>query len=144
MPNPGGTNDTGPAGSSNNLAALFPVPNSVAKWTTLPGVPDALPLSDETLKPFNLMSGTTHEYVAAPDGKQALAATYPKGSYIPSKDPRGGFSFYALGPDTVDFTAARELTLGYSVMFPAGFQWQKGGKLPGICEFRAGPSLCVF
>ncbi|KAJ7170904.1 hypothetical protein C8R43DRAFT_71009 [Mycena crocata] len=123
---------TGPNGNGHGLDALFPIPNSVAKWTTFPGAPDALPLSDDTLKPFNVMSGTTHDYTSAPDGKQAMEANYPAGSYIPSKDPRGGFSFYAPGPDVVDFTTARELTFGYSIMFSEGFQFNKGGKLPGI------------
>ncbi|KAJ7704483.1 polysaccharide lyase family 14 protein [Mycena rosella] len=114
---------------ATGLAALFPVSNSVAEWTTLPGAPGALTLSDATLKPFKVMSGTTHDYVAAPDGKLAMEAIYPKGLY---KEPRGGSSFYAPGPDTVDFTTARELTFGYSIMFPQGFQFVKGGKLPGI------------
>ncbi|KAJ7130335.1 polysaccharide lyase family 14 protein [Mycena epipterygia] len=112
--------------------ALFPIPSSVAQWTTLPGAPGALPLSDETLKPFDVMSGTTHNYVSAPDGKLAMEAIYPKGTYIPSKKPLGGFSFYAPGPDSVDFTTAKELTFGYSIMFPEGFQFNKDGKLPGI------------
>jgi hypothetical protein len=76
----------------------------------------------------------THDYVSAPDGKQAMQAIFPKGSYIPSKEPRGGFSFYATGPEDVDFTTASELTFGYSIMFPHGFQFNKGGKLPGICK----------
>ncbi|KAJ6613625.1 hypothetical protein B0H10DRAFT_2165265 [Mycena sp. CBHHK59/15] len=135
-PTPSSTNNNstggGHAGSDSGLGALFPVPNAVAKWTTLPGAAGALPLSDATFKPFKVMSGTTHDYVAAPDGKQAMQAKYPEGSYVPSKKPAGGFSFYAPGADAIDFTTAAELTFGYSVMFPAGFQWNKGGKLPGI------------
>ncbi|KAJ6612786.1 hypothetical protein B0H10DRAFT_1952037 [Mycena sp. CBHHK59/15] len=120
------------AGSSNGLAALFPLPNPLSNWTTLPGAAGALPLSDATLMPFKEMSGVDHTYANAPDGKLAIVAKYPQGSYIPTEEPRGGFSFYAPGPKSLDFTTARELTFGYSVMFPTGFQWNKGGKLPGI------------
>ncbi|KAJ6565448.1 polysaccharide lyase family 14 protein [Mycena vulgaris] len=128
----GNSTTGGGGGGGSGLDALFPIADSVAKWTTLPGAPGALPLSDDTLKPFKVMAGTTHDFVAAPDGKQAMEAKYPKGSYIPSKQPRGGFSFYAPGPADVDFTTAKELTFGYSIMFPQGFQFVKGGKLPGI------------
>lgn len=126
------TGSGGGGGSGSGLDALFPVPGAVAQWTTLPGAPNALPLSDTTIKPFKVGGGTTHDYVAAPDGKQAMQAKFPKGSYIPSKEPRGGFSFYAPGPAAVDISSARELTFGYSIMFPEGFQFNKGGKLPGI------------
>ncbi|KAJ6588237.1 hypothetical protein B0H19DRAFT_922055 [Mycena capillaripes] len=119
-------------GSSNGLEALFPVSNSISKWTTFPGAPNALPLSEKTLRPFKVESGMTHAYTAAPDGKQAMQARYPKGSYIPSKKPLGGISFYAPGPAAVDITTAKEATFGYSVMFPKGFRFVKGGKLPGI------------
>ncbi|KAJ7481441.1 polysaccharide lyase family 14 protein [Mycena latifolia] len=122
----------GGGGDAQGLSALFPIPNALAQWTTLPGAPGALPLSDATLRPFKVMSGTTHDYVSAPDGKPAMEAKFPKGSYIPSKEPSGGFSFYAPGPEDVDFTQAEEVTFGYSVFFPTGFQFVKGGKLPGI------------
>ncbi|KAJ7130203.1 hypothetical protein C8R44DRAFT_872039 [Mycena epipterygia] len=139
LPAPSGTsngstsagNSTG-AGSATGLDALFPVPNPISKWTTLPGAPGTLPLSDETLMPFKEMAQTNHTYGKAPDGKLAMEANYPKGSYNPSHEPRGGFSFYATGPPSLDFTTAQELIFAYSVMFPVGFQWNQGGKLPGI------------
>ncbi|KAJ7857037.1 hypothetical protein B0H13DRAFT_2077791 [Mycena leptocephala] len=127
-----GNSTTGSAGSSNGLDALFPVSNSVSNWTTFPDAPDALPLSNDTLKPFKTEKGMTHNLVSAPDGKLAMQAKYPEGSYIPSKKPLGGFSFYAPGPDSVNLTTAKEATFGYSVMFPEGFQFNMGGKLPGI------------
>jgi hypothetical protein len=130
-----GNSTTGSAGSSNGLDALFPVSNSVSNWTTFPDAPDALPLSNDTLKPFKTEKGMTHNLVSAPDGKLAMQAKYPEGSYIPSKKPLGGFSFYAPGPDSVNLTTAKEATFGYSVMFPEGFQFNMGGKLPGICTW---------
>ena len=110
------------------------MPNPISQWTTLPGAPGALPLSDATLLPFKEMAETKHTYANAPDGKTAMVADYPQGSFNPTHEPRGGFSFYAPGPPSLDFTTAKELTFGYSIMFPTGFQWNQGGKLPGVCE----------
>ena len=63
-----------------------------------------------------------------------MKANYPKGSYTPSHSPLGGFSFYALGPDNFSLDDAKEATLSYSVYFDEDFDFNKGGKLPGICE----------
>jgi len=108
------------------------MPSPLSQWTTLPGAPGALPLSDATLMPFKEMAETNHSYSKAPDGTTAMVANYPQGSFNPTHEPRGGFSFYAPGPSSVNMTDAQELTFGYSVMFPTGFQWNQGGKLPGI------------
>ncbi|KAF9239165.1 polysaccharide lyase family 14 protein [Melanogaster broomeanus] len=101
-------------------------------WTTAPDAPNALPLSDSTLNPFNILEGLSHNYVAAPDGKLGMQAYYPQGSYTLSREPNGGISFYAPGPANVDLTTAKEATFGYSIYFEADFGWQKGGKLPGL------------
>ena len=80
-----------------------------------------------------------------------MQAHYPKGSYTFGHQPQGGISFYAPGPSDVDLTTAKEATFGYSVMFDEGFDWNKGGKLPGLCEclgiirilgYRCHHSLC--
>ncbi|KAJ7057051.1 polysaccharide lyase family 14 protein [Mycena amicta] len=127
---------TSSSGTTNTntptLDELLPISNPLESWTTLAGAPDALPLSDATLKPFDVMSGVNHTFTAAPDGTLAMQATYPKGSFNPSHKPRGGFSLYAPGPDQLDITTASEALFGYSVMFPAGFQFNKGGKLMGF------------
>jgi hypothetical protein len=92
-----------------------------------------LPLSDPTFRPSNVLSALTHNYVTAPDGEKSMEATYPKGSYtFTHGSPLGGFSFYAPGPASVDLTTAKEATFGYSAYFPEGFEFQKGGKLPGL------------
>lgn len=119
--------------TSGNLAALFPVQHALSKWTTAPGASGALPLRDSTFAASH-KSGNPAKYGKAPDGKLSLIAHYPKGSYKPSASPRGGLSIYAPGPKSVDLSTAKEATLGYSVMFPVGFKFQKGGKLPGFCE----------
>lgn len=121
-------------GSSKLLNALFPVSDSVNAWTTAASSDDALPLSDATLNPIKILSSLSHPYVTGPEGKKAMKAHYPKGSYTFGHSPQGGISFYAPGPDSVDLTTAREATLGYSVYFPDGFDFQKGGKLPGLCK----------
>lgn len=79
------------------------------------------------------MKDLPHPYVDAPDGVLSMKATYPEGSYNFDHDPKGGLSFYAYGPDNVDLTTAKEVTFGYSVYFEDDFEFQIGGKLPGIC-----------
>jgi len=72
--------------------------------------------------------------MAAPDGKEAMQAVYPAGSWgmaESSDHPRGGFTMYASGP-TDDITNAKEVTFGYSVFFDEGFEFNMGGKLPGL------------
>ncbi|KAH7911904.1 polysaccharide lyase family 14 protein [Hygrophoropsis aurantiaca] len=120
--------------SSKLIAALFPVKieSGNSGWTTASQSINALPLSDETLNPTNVLKELAHPYVAAPDGKLGMKAFYPKGSYTLTREPKGGISFYAPGPDNVDLTTAKEATLGYSVFFEEGFGWQLGGKLPGL------------
>ncbi|KAF7972972.1 hypothetical protein HWV62_10639 [Athelia sp. TMB] len=132
------SNTTGSATSlagTQLLAALMPVAQSTSGsegWTTLAGVSGALPLSDATFRPTSILSALKHQYVAAPDGTPSMKATYPAGSYTYGHEPQGGFSFYSPGPSDVDLTTAKEATLGYSVYFAKNFQFNKGGKLPGL------------
>ena len=114
---------------------LFPVPGFSKSWTTSPGLKNALALSDAAFRPTNVIKNLPHTYTTAPDGKKAMKAHYPKGSYNFGHKPQGGFSFYAPGPASVDLSTAKEATFGYSVFFPKGFEFQLGGKLPGLCKF---------
>lgn len=118
------------AGSMSNL---FPVSGS-PRWTTLAGAQGALSLSNTTLRPQKVTNRCPFTYQNSPDGVKSLKAHYPKGSYKPSVDPCGGVSFYAPGPTSVDLTTAKEALFSYSVYFPQGFDFVKGGKLPGLCE----------
>ncbi|KAF8177624.1 polysaccharide lyase family 14 protein [Pholiota molesta] len=120
-----------PVTAKGLLSKLFPVPGSSATWTTSPSS-GSLALSDTTFRPFKVLQSVPHTYTAAPDGKKAMKAHYPKGSYTFGFDPQGGFSFYAPGPADVDLTTAKEATFGYSVFFPEGFDFNLGGKLPGL------------
>lgn len=119
------------------LQALYPVAvktTGSGGWTTAAGAPGSEPLNDDTLNPRNIAKGVDHPYVSGPEGKSAMEATYPKGSFNFQHTPRGGIAFYAPGPSRVDWTTAREVTLGYSVYFEQGFDFNIGGKLPGLCS----------
>ncbi|KAJ7611694.1 polysaccharide lyase family 14 protein [Roridomyces roridus] len=119
-------------GGALSLNALFPAGTPGDSWSTSPKSSSALSLSDATFQLTNLLSALTHTYMSAPDGKKAMQAIYPEGSYTFGHDPQGGFSFYAHGPSSLDMTKAKTLTLGYSVYFPEGFDFNIGGKLPGL------------
>lgn len=116
-----------------DLSNLFPVQPIISSWTTSKASDRALPLSDDTLHPFKEIKELTHNYTNAPDGVYSMKAHYPAGSYSFGGTPRGGFSFYAPGPASLDLTKAKEVTYGYTVLFPKGFDFVKGGKIPGLC-----------
>ncbi|KXN90399.1 hypothetical protein AN958_04268 [Leucoagaricus sp. SymC.cos] len=117
--------------ANGNVGSLFPVSGS-PRWTTLGGASGSLGLSDATLRPFKVTTRCPYTYENSPDGIKSLKAHYPKGSYKPSADPCGGVSFYAPGPASVDLSTAKEALFSYSVYFPSGFDFVKGGKLPGL------------
>ncbi|PSR73308.1 hypothetical protein PHLCEN_2v10836 [Hermanssonia centrifuga] len=54
---------------------------------------------------------------------------YPAGSINPGSEPQGGADFYA---SPLDLSQANNVTLEYSVFFPAEFDWALAGKLPGL------------
>lgn len=116
--------------------ALFPLSSSFQNWTTFSGDSHPFPLNDSTFRPTHEISGSVHSYAPAPDGRPSMKAHYPKGLYRPGADPRGGMSFYAPGPASVNLSTATHATFAYSVWFPAGFNFVMGGKLPGFCEFH--------
>ncbi|KAG6818735.1 hypothetical protein H0H93_002306, partial [Arthromyces matolae] len=118
--------------TTGKLASIFPVSGYSKSWSTSSLISNPLPLSDSTFRPTKAISTLTHSYVNAPDGKLSMRAIYPKGSYTFTNEPQGGFSFYAPGPTSVDLTTAKEATFGYSVYFEEGFDFNKGGKLPGL------------
>ncbi len=125
---------------------LFPVPPSriVYGFTTSTAIKihhvAHVELSDSALGVHKTWSQTTHNVVTMPDGKHAWEANFPEGSINPGNKttPPGGFGFYLRGPkafaDLLRNEAPEEVIMGYEVMFEHGWQWRKGGKLPGICE----------
>ncbi|ORX62145.1 hypothetical protein DM01DRAFT_1298731 [Hesseltinella vesiculosa] len=58
-----------------------------------------------------------------------LKVSYPAGSMNPANSPQGGIGFYAH-PITMANPTTMELS--YSVFFPKGFDFVKGGKFPGL------------
>jgi hypothetical protein len=124
--------------SSTN--AVFPLGRGLRSWTTLQSASDALPISDATFRPIRVSKALTHDTVTSPEpnSRPAMLAIFPKGCHSQSQT-KGGFSFYAPGPQSVDLTTAKEVTFGYSVMFEHGFQFNRGGKLPGLCESLFSP-----
>ena len=120
-------------GTSGLLKKLFPIAH-ISSWTTSTSSGSALPLNDNTLGVTKLLSALSHNYVTAPDGKKSMQAHYPEGSYTFGHQPEGGLSFYAKGPSNFDLANAKEVTFSYSVLFEDGFEFNKGGKLPGVCE----------
>merc|ERR1712136_102747 len=58
-----------------------------------------------------------------------LQVFYPNGSHTPRGKIRGGFGFNSA-PLNLEF--ATTVTLEYEVMFESGFEFVKGGKLPGL------------
>jgi hypothetical protein len=120
-----------------NEGNLFPVSGS-PRWTTLTGVAGSVDLSNATLRPEKVTTRCPFTYENSPDGIKSIKAHYPEGSYKPSVDPCGGVSFYAPGPPSVDLTTGKEALFSYSVYFPEGFDFVKGGKLPGLCKYFFG------
>jgi len=119
---------------SDLSSPLFPISPQLSYWTTSTTIEDAtpLPLDDSTFRPFKSISALTHNYTDAPDGELSMQAYFPAGSYNFQNSPQGGFSFYAPGPASVDLTIAKEVTFGYTAYFPDGFDFVKGGKVPGL------------
>jgi hypothetical protein len=58
-----------------------------------------------------------------------LQVSYPAGSSSPSSGKPGG----AQARLTMVAGPIVDATLTYQIRFPVGFQWVKGGKLPGLC-----------
>lgn len=117
-----------------------------------------LPLEDSALGVHKVSKGTSHKLVRLPVAQYVNSeqleerkeeqdgvweAFFPKGSINPGNKtaPPGGFGFYLSGGDA--FTKALkesvnkgevvDVIMGYEVFFEEGWQWGKGGKLPGIC-----------
>lgn len=67
----------------------------------------------------------------------ALQLVYPAYSVNPSSKSPGGAEFYA---SPLNLSDAKNVTMEYSVYFPADFDWVKGGKLPGLYGGHTGCS----
>ncbi|GJF00127.1 hypothetical protein PsYK624_164060 [Phanerochaete sordida] len=127
---------------------LFPVPHHhiLAGFTSAPTL--ALPhvaqvaLSDAALG-VHKAGRLPHAVVAPPAADAAHPAAYEaafaRGSINPGNKtaPPGGFGFYVHGPAEwrralEHHRVQQEVVLSYEVRFEDGWEWQKGGKLPGV------------
>jgi hypothetical protein len=110
-------------------------------------------LNDHQLGVHKVSSRTTHEVVQPPNStltnlgglpspEAAWEAFYPEGSISPSANIPGGFSFYLSGPQEFAdrLETASEVVLSYRMMLQDGWEWKKGGKLPGVCKYHAYPA----
>ncbi|KAG2126842.1 hypothetical protein DEU56DRAFT_982875 [Suillus clintonianus] len=71
------------------------------------------------------------------DFTAALQLVYPAYSVNPSSKFPGGAEF---NPTQLNLSDAQNVTMEYSVFFPADFDWVKGGKLPGLYGGHTGCS----
>lgn len=131
--------------SSSPISSLFPI-SVTAGFTTstdihLPTNVQHVALSDEGLGVHKVTGRTTHNIVTPPipppgsshSSTLSWEASYPLGSINPSAEIPGGFNFYLDAG--AQFKSCSSHTLGsYRVLFEEGFDWVKGGKLPGLCK----------
>ncbi|KAJ7932664.1 hypothetical protein B0H13DRAFT_766787 [Mycena leptocephala] len=117
-----------PAGQQN-LRLVTGIPSSATPTSTA-----AASLFGAFLSPTGTPSSS---YTAWDNASTVLQLLYPADSANPAARPVGGAEFYAT---PVDITSAQIATLGYSVFFPANFDWVKAGKLPGLYGGRMGCS----
>jgi hypothetical protein len=146
------------------LAHIFPVMASGRQlthaWTTYESqLPPEFAhvyqeaLADKPLGVHKVSSKTKHALVTPPPPASpsqslptvAWEALYPTGSVNPSAPIPGGFGFYLCGPEAFAkaLPDATEVIMSYSCMFEREWEWVKGGKLPGICEPRIVPIVCI-
>lgn len=71
------------------------------------------------------------------NSSSVLQLLYPANSINPGRKPQGGAEFYAT---PLHIATARNITLEYSVFFPANFDWVLAGKLPGLYGGHTGCS----
>ncbi|KAG8903743.1 hypothetical protein FRB99_002834 [Tulasnella sp. 403] len=95
-------------------------------------------LADKPLGVTKVSSGTTHDIIddvpRGLPGTKAWKAVYPEGSINPGNSPRGGFGFYLAGPgeSICDLSCATDVLFSYAVYFEPEFDFNLGGKLPGL------------
>lgn len=104
--------------------------------TSLPNVRSWSALSITSIDTFGVMDrdaygASNRAFVKDPTGEMetVLRVRYPAGSYNPSASPIGGTGFYAT---PIDLSKAKTVALEFQVFFPTGFNFVKGGKLPGL------------
>ena len=95
--------------------------------------PDEIAKGGVSVWGFSRHSENENLSVVSENSRAVIRVNYPKGSYDPGSMnrlglPRGGANFLLAFPDS----GYRCVMLQYRVRFPAGFDFVKGGKLPGL------------
>ena len=136
------------------MQALLPIPDFEFGFTTCNNIQhpkiQLLKLDDRQLGVHKVSPKTIHKVVQppnctstnlgdSPSPQIAWEAFYPKGSINPSADIPGGFTFYLSGPQKFAdrLQTASEVVMSYRMMLQEGWEWRKGGKLPGVCQYHA-------
>ncbi|KAF8878949.1 polysaccharide lyase family 14 protein [Infundibulicybe gibba] len=132
--------------SPSLLSQLIPVPHFRSGFTTSQSIThkdlQLIPFEDHALGVNKVSPRTPHKIVTPPAAsgpvvsppEHAWEAFYPKGSINPAGKSPGGFSFYLSGPAVFkeQLGEATEAVMSYRMMLQEGWEWRKGGKLPGI------------
>ncbi|GJJ06079.1 hypothetical protein Clacol_000268 [Clathrus columnatus] len=77
--------------------------------------------------PINPALSSTINNSTSSSSSPVLQVTYPEGSF---EDSDGGIQFYSLFNGSLP--SPQSMLLSYELAFDQGFQWVKGGKLPGL------------
>ena len=75
--------------------------------------------------------------VTSTDPSSILQLFFPQDSIDPARKPTGGAEFYAT---PLDISNAQNVSLKYSVFFPANFDFVLAGKMPGLYAGHKGCS----
>ncbi|KAJ3515018.1 hypothetical protein NLJ89_g2016 [Agrocybe chaxingu] len=136
---------------------LIPVKNFISGFTTCQYLRnekvEQVALEDKQLGVHKVWSKLKHKLVQPPpelpkaepapcgDNESSLPAPeyawealYPEGSINPSGEIPGGFGFYLSGPPAFakSLENASEAVFSYRMMIQEGWEWVKGGKVPGV------------
>ncbi|KAJ7690344.1 polysaccharide lyase family 14 protein [Mycena rosella] len=130
------------------ISHLIPVDTFQSGFTACPFLlldkVDSVPLKDSELGVHKVTSRTNHPLVVPPAAADtvdwpapslAWEAFYPQGSINPPARIPGGFGFYLSGPPAFAAkleSGATHVVLSYRMMLQSGWEWVKGGKLPGV------------
>ena len=121
---------------SSNIAIVTGIPASAS--ASIPSL--GLPIPVATPSVFTASSAVVSA-AELPRRWTNSSATYrlffPSGSINPGNKPQGGSDFYA---SPLALQSATNVTLQYSIFFPADFEWVQGGKLPGLYGGHGGCS----
>jgi hypothetical protein len=125
-----------PTATLQSTSTSSPLPTPTAIDERLWSISDIRSLGDFGTLERDSYGSENRAYVEDPVDRNltTLRVRYPAKSFKPSVKPVGGTGFYAK---PVDLSNSTIVTLEYDLLFPAGFDFVKGGKLPGLYGGRS-------